>query len=231
MSSGCRAWIRTMTNRVKVCWPTLADSAFKFFNLSSVICNFTSELVFPEVVATSSTFAQGYGRTSFCLSFSRPPQLQRRRGIPGGSCNLTKTRLKVGCRSPVASGMKMVWCSQLDLHQHSIGFKPIASTLGYTSTWNGGAHGEICTHTCDALDVVPLHWATRALIMAAVTGLAPANTCLKDRALELTSRSRLKEIEWPASRSFGEGWSACWVTLPDPALVQCDSVYKTDGSL
>ncbi len=26
-------------------------------------------------------------------------------------------------------------------------------------------------------------------------------------------------------------WSACRVTLPDPALIQCDSAYKADGSL
>ena len=37
-------------------------------------------------------------------------------GEPGGSCNLTNVRLKVGCRSAVASGSK--WSLRQDLHPH-----------------------------------------------------------------------------------------------------------------
>jgi hypothetical protein len=52
--------------------------------------------------------------------------------------------------------------------------------------------------------------------VAAVAGLAPAESCLKDRFAGAASRSR------PSARS---------VTLRGPALIECDSAYKADGSL
>jgi len=42
-----------------------------------------------------------------------------------------------------------------------------------------GAHGGICTCTGDALDVVPLRWATRASSMEPPAGAAPARSLYK----------------------------------------------------
>src|SRR5882724_6257644 len=42
-----------------------------------------------------------------------------------------------------------------------------------------GARGRICTCTGDALDVVPLHWATRANGMEPPAGDAPAESLYK----------------------------------------------------
>ena len=56
-----------------------------------------------------------------------------------------------------------------------------------------GAHGRTRTCTGDALDVVPLHWATRANELEPPAGVAPAGSLYKSNLQAAAWRQR-----WPA---------------------------------
>ena len=68
-----------------------------------------------------------------------------------------------------------------------------------------GARGRIRTCTGDALDVVPLHWATRANGMEPPAGDAPAGILYK-RNLQAAARRRLNaKFQLAAWRESFEG--------------------------
>ena len=96
-------------------------------------------------------------------------------GEPGGSCNLTNVRLKVGCRSAVASG-PLKWSLRQDLHPHWPRSRRGASTwLGYTGeigsgAWNRTTQGMLMRHAGTPVLSGVMKWWTATAMLRALPG-------------------------------------------------------------